>query len=156
MCRLDTNISPKCGFGDDDFRTLININQISFILQKCSKLSLTEVFHLAHYLLWFFLTDNRAVFFQTFQHVLVGHSVRHARQRQDYGARARVHQQQRHVTDSERRRVQHPFQALGVGERHVTSFARQANRSQFVLEFGILHSIDHFVHLFIVYVEYIV
>lgn len=91
-------------------------------------------------------TDDRAVFLETFQYVLVGHGVWHTRQRQDYGARASVHQQNRHVTDPERR-VKRPFQALGVGERHVTSVVRQAHRSQLVPELGILYGIDHFIHL---------
>jgi len=91
-------------------------------------------------------TDDRAVFLETFQYVFVGHGVRHARQRQDYGSRAGVHQKHRHVTDSERR-VQCPFQALGVGERHVTSVVRQAHRPQLVPELDVLYGVDHFVHL---------
>lgn len=63
-------------------------------------------------IIWLFaqslFTDDRAVFLQTFQYFFVGHGVRYARQRQDYGARSRVHQQQWHVTDPERR-VQRPF-----------------------------------------------
>lgn len=93
------------------------------------------------------LTDDRAVFFQTFQHVLVRHGVGHACQWQDHGPRARVHQQHRYVADPERGRVQCTFQALGVGERHVTPVVRQAHRPQFVPETSVLDGVDDFVHL---------
>lgn len=93
-------------------------------------------------------TDDRAVLLEAPEHLLVGHGVRHAGQRQDHSARARVHQQHRHVTHPERSlRVQRPFQALGVRERHVTSVVRQAHRAQFVPELHVQHGVDHFVHL---------
>lgn len=104
------------------------------------------IFFLFHFSIFFFLTDDRAVFFQTFQHVFVRHGVRHARQRQYYGTRARVHQQHRHVTDPERR-LQRPFQVLRVGERHVTSVVRQAHRPKLIPQLGVLDGVDHFVHL---------
>lgn len=98
------------------------------------------------FFVFFTHTYDGAVFFQRFQHVLVGHGVRHACQRQDRSARARVHQQHRHVTDFERR-MQRAFQTFAVGKRHVTSFVRQTYRAQFVPKFGVLYGVDHFVYL---------